>query len=108
MQRGEIYVIDFPEAGKHVQFGKRPAVIVSNNINNRCSPVVVVVPCTGMRKKTSLPTHVTTCDELRLPSVILCEQIMTVPVDALGDYCGKCGPKTMRNIDEALKISLGL
>ena len=108
MQRGEIYIIDFPKAGKHVQFGKRPAIIVSNNVNNRCSPVVIVVPCTGMRKKTSLPVHVIMCNELRLPSIALCEQITTVPIDALVDYCGKCGPKTMKNVDEALKISLGL
>ena len=58
--RGDIFFVDFGEHGNsHKQSGVRPAVIVSNNRNNRNSPVVTVVPLSArVWKKKYLPTHV--------------------------------------------------
>lgn len=46
-QRGDVVIIDMPIlANSHVQSGKRPWVIVQNNVGNQFSPTSIVVPLT--------------------------------------------------------------
>lgn len=46
-QRGDVVIIDVPiPASGHVQGGKRPWVIVQNNMGNQFSPTSIVVPLT--------------------------------------------------------------
>ena len=40
---GEVYLIDFPQDG-HTQGGIRPGVIFQNDVGNKYSPNVVVLP----------------------------------------------------------------
>lgn len=104
--RGEIYYIDESTATGSEQRGGRPAVIVSNNLNNRHSKVVEVVYLTTS-KKTELPTHVTIRSTPRL-STALCEQVHSVDVRRIGNYCTTCTPQELDTINTALLISLGL
>lgn len=70
--------LDLPRKGSHVQGGFRPAVIVSNDVCNRYSPVVTIVPLTSKRKK-YIPTHLNICGfGLNGPGIILCEQITVI------------------------------
>ena len=46
-----------PKPGSNVQGGPRPAIIVSNNMCNKHSPVVSVVPITSRENK-PLPNQV--------------------------------------------------
>lgn len=87
------------------QGGRRPAVIVSNNICNDVSPVIEVIFLTS-RKKHPLPTHVNV--QCELYSTALCEQITSVDKSRLLDYVGRASPEEMQQIDEAIKISLGI
>ena len=67
------------EENSCVQYGKRPVLIVSNDIANRYSPVVTIVPLTSKQKKKYLPTHVKLFPVgLLYPSTALCEQIQTI------------------------------
>ena len=44
-QRGDVVLIDVPiPSSGHVQGGKRPWVIVQNNMGNQFSPTSIVVP----------------------------------------------------------------
>lgn len=88
------------------QWPDRPAVIVSNNLNNKYSPVVEVVYLTG-RTKQRLPTHVR-INSAEIPSVALCEQVNSVSVDRLGNPMGVCTEGEMLDINCALAVSLGL
>ena len=50
-EQGDIIYLNFnPQAG-HEQKGKRPAVVVSNNIFNRFSKLLLVCPITNTNKK---------------------------------------------------------
>ena len=49
--RGDIYCVELKSYEKHVQKGKRPVLVISNNKNNFNSPVVTVVPFTSVTKK---------------------------------------------------------
>ncbi|MEJ3719189.1 type II toxin-antitoxin system PemK/MazF family toxin [Paenibacillus polymyxa] len=42
----------------NIQKGQRPVIVMSNNIGNKYSPVVMVVPLSAQTQKANLPTHV--------------------------------------------------
>lgn len=80
-------------------------MIVSNDVCNDVSPVIEVIFLTS-RKKHPLPTHVNV--QCELYSIALCEQITSVDKSRLLDYVGRASPEEMQQIDEAIKISLGI
>lgn len=88
------------------QFADRPAVVVSNDENNKHSGVIEVVYMTT-KPKTDLPTHVTVRSTGRL-STVLCEQVSSVSTDRVNNYIGQVSEQEMKNIDIALMISLQL
>lgn len=57
--------------------------------------------------KHDLPTHVTVRSSGRV-STALCEQISTVSVERLGNYCGHVSDSEMAAIESAMLISLGI
>lgn len=105
--RGEIYYVapTYAVNGSEMWSG-RPAVIVSNDQNNKCSPTVEVCYLTTRLGET-LPTHVIT-HATGKQSTVLCEQITTVDKTRLGDGGMRCSAKEMAQIDKALRVSLGL
>lgn len=106
IRRGDIYYIDSPPISTGCeQMFARPAVVVSNEANNKFSPNVEVVYLTSQVKK-PLPTH--TAIACKVPSTALCENIMTISKDKLGNYIKTCSKQEMANIDKALLASLGL
>ena len=110
MKRGQVYYVDFGKCTGSEQGGRRPCVIVQNDIGNRHSPTIIIVPITG-KNKNPLPTHVETTKEdknLFIGSVILTEQIQTVDKDRTGDFVCNLIKNTMQKVDESLQISLAL
>ena len=107
IKRGEILYIEKGNVtvGSE-QFPNRPAVVVSNDLNNAHSNVIEVVYMTT-QPKADLPTHVTIRSTGRM-STALCEQVVSVSKDRINGYVGQCSDKEMESIDIALMISLGL
>lgn len=109
-RRFDIYMADLFDLGGSVQNGVRPVLIVQNNIGNYYSPTTIVVPITSS-EKSSMPTHVdidTDCG-LWKQSTVLCEQITTIPSDALLERLGSVrNQEDIDKINLALKISLGI
>lgn len=85
----------FAELGNHygtsVQSGNRPVLVITNDVSNRYSQTLTVIPLTSKMKKLELPTHVVLtkdhCEMLRAEqmedSVLLIEQITTIDRSAL-------------------------
>ena len=105
--RGDIYFVKMTNRvyDTGVLDAGRPAVVVSNNQGNYHSNYVQVVYLTTKEKK-PLPTHVPII--CRTPSTAMCEQIQTVSKDRLVEFVRTCTDAEMKQIDEALMISLGL
>lgn len=107
--RGEVYYV-LPtgnEIGSE-QHGGRPAVIVSNNQNNKFSATVEIVYLTTQEKK-PLPTHVHINAAGKLKeSTAICEQVLTVDKTRMDEYIGVLCDKEMRDIEFGLMVSLGL
>lgn len=107
-KRGEIYYINNGNSGQVGSEMKkdRPAIIVSNDANNKYSSVVEVVYLTSKPKK-ELPTHVTIRSTGRM-SVALCEEPTAISTERINNYICKASDKEMENIDIALMIALGI
>ena len=105
--RGDMYYVERNDlsSGSEQKSG-RPAIIVSNDVGNRKSPVVEVVYLTT-QPKNDLPTHVDILSASK-PSTALCEQITTINKDRLAGYIGAVTPEELEDINRALLISLQL
>jgi mRNA interferase MazF len=105
-KRGDIYLVDLSGAVGSEQAGIRPCIIVSNDIGNRYSPLVHTVPITSKVKK-EMPFHVK-INNLREPSIALCEQVGRIDKMRLIEYIGTVGEREMQKIDRALMVIYGL
>ena len=109
--RGEVYLLLDPAEGSEER-GTRPAVVVSRDAINRASPVIVVCPLTDARHvPRPYPSDVSVKASeggLTKDSVVLTGQIRAVAKIRLLQRLGELRPDTMRQIEQALKITLHL
>ena len=88
VQKFKIFWANLTEAGKHIQTGIRPVLVLGNNKANRFSDVVTVLPISSnIDKADSIPTHILLPDALKKVSVVLPEQIRTVPKSCIMGDC---------------------
>ncbi|MBU5669617.1 type II toxin-antitoxin system PemK/MazF family toxin [Peptoniphilus sp. MSJ-1] len=108
LKRGDVVMVDLGERFGYEQDGIRPAVIIQNNIGNEYSPTVIIAPITaGKKNNIDLPTHVIGI-ELRKKSIALLEQILTIDRRRIISFIASLDVETMKDIDEKIKVSLGL
>jgi mRNA interferase MazF len=108
--RGDVFWVDFNPTRGSEQAGRRPAVVVSNNVANEFGSVVAVVPITHTIPKKSYPQNV------NLPATLLdqeggtifCGQILTVSKERLGLFVNQLPIEIMSQVDRALQIHLAL
>lgn len=110
-KRGEVYFADLNPVRGREQGGRRPVLIVQNDVGNRYSPVTIVAAITSSVAERPYPTEVhLLAGEGGLPkdSAVLLNQIKTIDKDRLEQRLGQLDVAAMRQVDEAIKISLGL
>ena len=110
-RRGDIYLINFdPTVGAEIK-KTRPGLVVQNDIANRFSPITIVAAVTSQVAQVLYPTEV--ClrkgeGGLDVDSVVLLNQIRSVDKQRLIQRLGRVKPVTLRAVDRAIAISLGL
>lgn len=110
------YEIWFAELGNHygtsVQSGNRPVLVISNDMANRNSPIITVIPMSSKLKKLELPVHIPVtgrdCEMLRdeelEESILLVEQITTIDKMVLcSRLCRVTSTKKKQEIEAAVK-----
>jgi mRNA interferase MazF len=109
-RRGEIYTVDFSPSRGSEQAGRRPAVVVSNDVGNQYSPVVTVAAITS-----NVPTKIyrwnvplSAGQPLPLAGTIYCNQVLTIAKDRLENHRGDLSPTQVAALDQALRVALGL
>ncbi len=109
IKRGNVFYAALDPIIGSEQGGIRPVLVVQNNVGNKYSPTVVVLPISSA-KKTNMPTHIRIFSTkiLLKNSVILAEQIRTIERNRLQNYVGSVGMEVMAKVDKALKISMGV
>jgi len=111
-KRGEIYLTALdPTLGHEIQ-KTRPALILQNDVSNRLTEITIVAPITSTVRFPLNPVHVLlSADQstgLSVVSVALLNQIRAVDKVRLIKKLGAVAEETMKTVDEAISISLGL
>ena len=123
--RGKIFFADIPKTAGcgSTFFGKRPLLILSNNLNNKFSRTITAIPCSTKggttrsgndgRKKKDLPTHVYIPSTkggtgLTRDTIVMCENICNYSVDILEECIGEVDEEMMREIEKAVQIQIGI
>ena len=104
IKKGDIYYAMLDPVIGSEQDGKRPVVVVQNNLANKHSPTVIVAPITTILKKLYIPTHIVINKNnfLKKDSTILIEQIRVIDKSRIITYLGKLTEFQIRKIDKAL------
>lgn len=111
IHRGEIWLVTQNSGtGSEQTMINRPVVVLQNNMGNKYSPTITILPLTSQRGKKPLPTHVTlyktTC--LVSLSTVLAEQLTTVSKEKLTRFIGNVNPNEMFAIEDAVLIQCGI
>jgi mRNA interferase MazF len=111
INRGDIFLADLEPVKGSEQGGKRPVLIIQNNISNKYSPVTIIAAITSKVFEKEYPTNVFLKKEesgLDRDSTILLSQLRTVDKKRLLKKVGCLNSFFMRNVEIALKVSLEL
>lgn len=110
-KHGEIYLVNFDRTvGSEIK-KTRSAVIIQNDIGNRHSPVTIVAAITSQKGERLYPTEVPVSAKgsgLPRDSIVVLNQIRTVDKNRLAEKIGVVPPDTLRAINRALALSIGL
>lgn len=71
-----LFFLDFSLTKGHEQSGKRPAIVISTNVFNDNTKMVVVCPISSNTKE--FPTHYLLEDTKKISGSVLCEHIRSV------------------------------
>ena len=109
--RGEVYLVSLdPTVGAEIK-KTRPAVVVQNDAANRRSPITIVAAIPAQFEEPLYPTEVLMRAPeggLTVDSVVLLNQVRSVDRRRLVRRLGVLRAETMKQIDRALLLSLGL
>ena len=115
IKRGTIVKYNFkPKDGSSVQAGIRPALVISNDIGNAHSTIVMIAAITSKIKKMKMPTHIIVNNDednncgLTERSMCMLEQITTIDKTEIVSVVGSVSQSVMTDIDKAIAISFGL
>lgn len=82
VRQGEIIKVNFNPQSGHEQAGYRPAVVISNDVFNAKTGLVLVCPITNTDN--GFPLHVPLSGGLQTTGVILCEHIRALDINSRG------------------------
>ena len=111
-KRGDIYLVNFdPTVGAEIR-KTSPALVLQNDIANKCSPITIVAAISSKFDDRLYPTEVLIPAKARtgltLDTVVLLNQIRTVDKKRLVKQLGWLPAAKMAEVDRALRISLDL
>lgn len=109
--KGDIYYANLRDTIGSEQNGIRPVVVVQNNVGNRFSTTIIIVPLTKKNEvKLNQPTHclLKKNENIKCDSIILTEQVRAIDKRRLIQKIGHLKYEIMKEIDTMLMIALGI
>lgn len=105
---GDIYYARLT-GGENIQKGTRPVVIAQNDVGNKYSTTVEVIPMsTRIHKARYMPTHVLIHPDgengLPAASVVLAEQVVTINKKDLVSFIGILNMDCLKMIGQARRV----
>lgn len=104
IKKGNVYYAMLDPVIGSEQDGKRPVVVIQNDLANKYSPTVIIAPITTVMKKTYLPTHIIIEKNnfLKKDSIILLEQVRVIDKTRIITFLGKLSRIQVQKVDKAL------
>jgi mRNA interferase MazF len=99
-QKGDFITLSFDPQSGHEQKGRRPALVVSNDLFNRHTGLAMVCPITNTDRK--IPFHVSIPDHTQLTGFVMVEQVKSV------DYVSRKAKRIDKAPTELLEEVLGV
>ena len=108
--RGEVWLVDLDPTRGREQAGRRPVLVVSDDLFNAGpADLVIVLPITSTLRP--VPSHVRLPPPeggLKTESAVLCEAIRSISKDRLVRRWGAISTDRMKRIEDVLRILLRL
>lgn len=108
--RGEVWLADLDPSRGHEQAGKRPVLVVSDDLFNRGpAGMVIVLPVTSRVRP--IPVHVAVQPPeggLRVESAILCDAVRSISKERLLKPWGLVTAATLAAVEDRLRLLLRL
>lgn len=108
---GELYWVNLNPSKGSEQAGRRPVLILQNDIGNELAPTTIVAPLTTKSFSKEYPTNVNLpkgTAGLKTDSTVLLSQIRTIDKSRLEEKMGSLKTPDMDKVERSIKISLGL
>ena len=108
-KRGEIWLVNWNPSRGSEQAGRRPALVIQNDIGNQKAPTTIVAAISTGVKLYPMNVLVEPPEGgLEGPSIVKTSQILTVAKERLEKRLGRLDPGKMESVDRAIKLSLAL
>jgi mRNA interferase MazF len=110
IRRGDVVIVQLDPAEGHEMRKTRPAVVLQNDVGNKNSKTTIVAPATGTYRSYPFEVLVEASDSpFEKDSSVRLDQIRVVSVEKrIHSVAGSLADSTVGEIDDALKVSLGL
>ena len=96
-KQGDIAFVDFNPTKGHEQAGLRPCIVISNNVFNKHTKMVIVCPITSNEKE--FPTHYLLKNTKKVHGSVLCEHIRSIDYEIRNlKYVENCNSEDFNNI----------
>lgn len=107
--RGEVWVVNWNPARGSEQAGKRPALVIQNDIGNEKAATTIVAAISSSVKIYPMNVKIDPPEGgLDRQSIIKTSQILTISKDRLEKKLGRLSAEKMEEINRAIKLSLDL
>lgn len=108
-RRGEVWLVNWNPARGSEQAGKRPALVIQNNIGNEKAPTTIVAAISGSVRIFPMNVKIDPPEGgLDFPSIVKTSQILTVDKRRLEKRIGRLSAEKMEEVNGAIKLSLEL
>jgi len=108
-KRGEVWIVNWNAARGSEQAGRRPALIIQNDIGNEKARTTVVAAISSTVRIYPMNVEVRPPDGgLKRSSIIKTSQLLTISKGRLEKRIGSLSKNKMDEVDKAIKLSLSL
>ena len=108
-KRGEVWLVNWnPDRGSE-QAGRRPALVIQNDIGNEKAPTTIVAAISSSVRIYPMNVAINPPEGgLDQPSIIKTSQILTISKERLEKRLGRLSQDRLKDVDRAIKLSLEL
>jgi len=108
-KRGEVWLVNWNPARGNEQAGRRPALVIQNDIGNEKAPTTIVAAISSSVKLYPMNVQINPPEGgLDHPSIIKTSQILTISKERLEKRLGRITGGSLKEVDIAIKLSLAL